>query len=132
MTFAKRLLLSPFTTISYQQKLLSTISSPFSTFAQLKMSKLLQVDSLGNLKDRQGRTVALRGINLDASSKMPSQIPTTFLNPGNDFWDGDNVSFIDRPFTLKEAPVHLERLKSWGFNTIRYIFTWEALEHKGP
>lgn len=93
---------------------------------------LLRVDNLGSLRDSSDRTVVLRGINLDSASKMPKQVPSTYLAPGSDFWDGDNVSYVNRPFTLEEAPTHLERLKGWGFNTIRYLFTWEALEHKGP
>lgn len=94
--------------------------------------KLLSIDGIGGFKDSSGRTVVLRGINLDSSAKLPKQQPSTFSHPDSSFWDGDNVSYVNRPFTLEEAPSHLERIKEWGFNTIRYIYTWEALEHKGP
>lgn len=95
-------------------------------------NRYLSVDSIGNLRDGNDRVVVLRGINLDAAAKLPSQLPSTFVPPNVEFWDGDNVSFVNRPFSLKEAPTHLKRIKSWGFNTVRYIYTWEALEHKGP
>ncbi|OCF45458.1 hypothetical protein I317_00705 [Kwoniella heveanensis CBS 569] len=45
---------------------------------------------------------------------------------GKDGW------FVGRPFPEEEADVHLKRLKAWGFTTIRYLVTWEALEHGGP
>ncbi|WVF72138.1 hypothetical protein IAT40_006950 [Kwoniella sp. CBS 6097] len=45
---------------------------------------------------------------------------------GKDGW------FVGRPFPEEEADVHLKRLKAWGFTTIRYLVTWEALEHAGP
>jgi hypothetical protein len=48
------------------------------------------------------------------------------------FFEGDTVSFVDRPFSVDEAHTHFSRLKRWGYNTIRYLFTWEALEHAGP
>lgn len=39
---------------------------------------------------------------------------------------------MGRPFALEEAPSHFAKLKNWGFNEIRYIFTWEAIEHEAP
>ncbi|KAF5103135.1 hypothetical protein D0Z00_000113 [Geotrichum galactomycetum] len=87
----------------------------------------------GAFKDSFGREVILRGINFAADAKLPAKPFVPSHAPENDaFFDGDNVSFVGSPCSLEELDAHLERLKSWGFNTIRYIFTWEALEHDGP
>lgn len=82
-------------------------------------------------RDPQNREVTLRGINFAADSKYPAR-PDQPSHIDNGFFDGDNVSFVGRPFAVSDAPQHLERLKRWGYNTIRYIFTWEAIEHAGP
>lgn len=80
-------------------------------------------------RDDQGREVHLRGINVDAGGKNP---PNLNSHLSEDFYEGDTVSFVNRPFPLEEAPLHFARLRNWGYTTIRWIFTWEALEHAGP
>ncbi|KAG7127260.1 Ergosteryl-beta-glucosidase like protein [Verticillium longisporum] len=85
----------------------------------------------GQFRDRKGRTVVLRGINLAGDAKLPSE-PDQPSHIGTDFFDGDSVKFHARPFPKDEAHIHFSRLKRWGFNTIRYVFTWEALEAAGP
>jgi hypothetical protein len=81
--------------------------------------------------DEYGRTTLLRGINLGSSSKVP-KIPNGATHIKTDFADHKEVSFIGRPFSLTKAPDHLKRLKHWGFNCIRFLITWEAIEHRGP
>ncbi|CDO77352.1 Glycoside Hydrolase Family 5 protein [Trametes cinnabarina] len=43
-----------------------------------------------------------------------------------------DVTFVGRPFPLHEAPDHLARLRRWGLTFIRFLITWEAVEHIGP
>jgi hypothetical protein len=82
-------------------------------------------------KDSQGRTLIFRGVNLAGSSKVPA-IPNGATHRSEGFFDHRQVSFVGRPFPLSEADRHFERLKHWGFNIIRLLVTWEAVEHRGP
>jgi hypothetical protein len=82
-------------------------------------------------RDDRNREVTLRGINVAGDAKYPTKpdIPSHVVEH---FFEGDDVSFVGRPFTLEDAHTHFSRLKRYGYNTIRYIFTWEAIEHEGP
>lgn len=97
----------------------------------------LETDGRGNFVDNKGRKIVLKGINVDGALKFPCtpNLPSYAgdgSDPDNIFFEGEQVLFVGRPFPLEEAEVHFERIKSWGYNTIRYLITWEALEHSGP
>lgn len=84
------------------------------------------------IKDDKHRILQLRGVNLSGSAKQPRypHIPSQTIE---EFYEtADTARFIDRPFSLKEADQHLERLREWGYNILRYVVCWEAMEHQGP
>lgn len=84
-----------------------------------------------NFSDEYGRTILLRGINMGGSSKVPVNPDGATWNRSG-FYDHRQVSFVGRPFPLAEADEHFRRLKAWGFNFLRLLVTWEAIEHAGP
>lgn len=69
-------------------------------------------------KDAHGRYMTVHGVNVSGSSKFPAA-----YNP---------VSFVGKPFPLEEADWNFRMLRELGFNTIRLVMTWEAIEHEGP
>ena len=84
----------------------------------------------GNFLDNLGNIVLFRGVNLCGDSKAPVGSFSHTL----DFQQAEErkESFVGRPLKLEDADAHLSRLRGWGFNILRYVICWEALEHSGP
>ena len=80
-------------------------------------------------KDEYGRTAILRGVNL--GTKVPSR-PEAASHLPEFATASRDVSFVGRPFPLKEADEHFTRLRAWGLTFLRLMVPWEAIEHQGP
>jgi hypothetical protein len=86
----------------------------------------------GYFTDSKNNVIMLRGVNLSGSSKIP-MVPdgTTAFDQTMNLQNHRNVSFVGRPFPEEDANEHFDRLKKWGINFIRFLITWEAIEHEG-
>ncbi|KAK3846723.1 MAG: glycoside hydrolase superfamily [Linnemannia gamsii] len=123
------------TTLTEDTRTNNNLPLPLRTLNNSPSTASLNTNTTANanawFKDHTGRTVTLRGVNLSGASKMPVGVPS-HQTEGFLHADGTEVSFVGRPFPLEDADEHLGRLKHWGFNLLRFIVTWESIEHAGP
>lgn len=77
-------------------------------------------------RDVHNRYVYFNGINVGGTNKLPVK-PIPSADPR-----GEPVSFVGRPFPLSDADKWFSVLRDLGFNSIRLVVNWEAVEHDGP
>jgi hypothetical protein len=83
------------------------------------------------ITDAVGRKVIMKGLNLAGTSKLPCRPDGSSYRPES-LADPPGVSFVGRPFSLSEADDHYARIAGWGFKFLRFLISWEAVEHRGP
>ncbi|MFA6033730.1 MAG: cellulase family glycosylhydrolase, partial [Myxococcota bacterium] len=81
--------------------------------------------------DQKGRYINVHGINVGGTNKYPVNPPVEKDPRYPDPRLGNTVSFTGRPFPITEADHWFGVIRSLGFNTIRLVITWEAIEHEG-
>ncbi|MCX7943951.1 MAG: cellulase family glycosylhydrolase [Deltaproteobacteria bacterium] len=77
-------------------------------------------------RDAYNRYVYFNGINVGGTNKLPVR-PIPSADPR-----GQPVTFVGRPFPLSDADKWFSMLRDLGFNSIRLVINWEAVEHEGP
>lgn len=84
----------------------------------------------GYFVDEKGRILLFRGCNFSADAKIP--VLPNGATHNKESLNREKISFVGRPCRLEEADEHFERMKNWGFNFLRFLITWEAIEPHEP
>ena len=72
------------------------------------------------LRDADGRYVHFHGTNLSGSIKFPPTEKFPSL--------GIETSYVGKPFPLADADKHFRQLQRLGFNSVRFLISWEAIQ----
>lgn len=81
--------------------------------------------------DKEGRILLPRGCNLGGDSKYPVQ-PDGRTIYRNSLDTTQIPSFTGRPFPLEDAERHFSFLSNAGFDFLRMVIPWEAIEPTAP
>jgi hypothetical protein len=81
-----------------------------------------QIFKDGNwFKDNYGRYLLFRGVNFASRSKLPPYLPIVSLNVSD-------INDVDLQKEINTVQKSLDQLKSLGFNVIRLLIMWKAIE----
>lgn len=72
-------------------------------------------------RDNHGRYLLFRGVNFASRSKLPPYLPIAPL-------DVSHINYVELQEEIKNVGKHLDHLKDLGFNVIRLLIMWKALE----
>jgi aryl-phospho-beta-D-glucosidase BglC (GH1 family) len=124
----------------------------FATLASQRVSKVRTDRTY--FRDAQGRYVFFHGVNLGGDTKVPCRYIDA-QGQAHDCWApgegrsvvnpefrtanlhtqlvmAPDVSYVGRPFPQADADHWFGLLERLGFNSVRFIFNWDSLEHAGP
>jgi hypothetical protein len=65
-------------------------------------------------KDAHGRYLYINGVNLADAKAGPAVY--------------DPISFVGKPFPVEDLDKHFELIQKLGFNSVRFVLQWEAIE----
>ena len=72
-------------------------------------------------KDSHNRYLLFRGVNFGSRSKLPPYLPIARL-------ETTQINLEELKQEIESISTDLDRLKEWGFNIVRLLVSWKALE----